>query len=224
MENQILPEALNGNFMATSVGHSKLSMKVFDLNWKRHFPFQIQDSEIQIRCGSFEVCHDFYINNYEKIYQSDEGQVRFFQEEPGAAKNRYYKEAGDFFEFYASGHLVGIFVGTPSDWSTYYIRNISILPDYQNKKISQIFYKKLLMILDDHSVARVEVDISPGNLRHLHIFTKLQFKVTGLKLSERWGALVQLTRFLVPQAEDVFDTQYCSEYRRNLNKAASVKP
>ena len=59
-------------------------------------------------------------------------------------------------------------------------------------------------------VERVETDASPTNATTLQVALRLGFKVTGNLTTDRWGALVRLTKFLSPNAERVFVDGYCA--------------
>jgi hypothetical protein len=105
-----------------------------------------------------------------------------------AAKERYYRAAGDFFEFKDGDRTVALLVGTAVDWSTYYIRSAAALPEVQGKKVIQRFFPIMFELLRESGVERVEADTSPSNMATLHLLTRLRFNPTGTLLSDRCGA------------------------------------
>src|SRR4051812_6212087 len=174
---------------------ASLSYRLYGLDWRKHFPVILNGGEIEVRYGTPQVGLEFYKSHYSEIF-NPEGQVAVLNPKTEKAKLNYYKEAGDFFEFYYKQQLIGIFVGTPIDWSSYYFRNIAILPGHQGKRIGSQVEAYLIEVLKKYPIERIEGDVSATNARHMQILSKLNFIVTGVKFSDRWGGLIQLTRFL----------------------------
>ncbi len=133
----------------------------------------------------------------------------FFEEEFTAAKQRYYQEMADCFMFYKGELCYAVFIGTPTDWSSYYLRYAAFIKDFRNGGRFQQLVSHFIHILKANSVVRIETDIAPSNLANIHLFNKLQFNITGITLSERWGALVHFTKILDLTAEKVFLDQFC---------------
>lgn len=196
------------------------STRIYRIDWNKYFPHKIESTPLTITRGNYDLAVEFMKLHFKEIHQVSDDE-KFLPEDYSESKRRYYKEFGDFFFFRDNDHLVGFFVGTLLDWSSYYIRNCSILPSFQNKKIYQNMISRLLDGLGENNVDRVEVDVSPSNLAAIHIFNKLKFNVTGTTLSERWGSNVKFTKFLNHKNETVFLDQFCYGVRPQRNVDAN---
>ena len=51
----------------------------------------------------------------------------------GADASHYLYQLSDVFEYVHEGRTVGVVIGGPTDWSTYYCRTTAILPEYQSR-------------------------------------------------------------------------------------------
>jgi hypothetical protein len=104
-----------------------------------------------------------------------------------------------------------VVIGTPLDWSSYYIRTAALLPECQGRQPIQHFFSSLVFpILRSAGVERVELDVAPSNLAMMHVVTRLRFNASGTLLTERWGAHVHFTKFLDEDSERVFISQFCT--------------
>ena len=100
-------------------------------------------------------------------------------------------------------------IGEPEDWSSYYIRTLAILPDYQRPALLRRFVRACLEEpLTAHHVERVTAETSPSNVAMSRFLTEYRFHVTGHQLSERWGPLVRYTRFLDPDRDAMFQARF----------------
>jgi ribosomal protein S18 acetylase RimI-like enzyme len=190
------------------VPRETLSKTLWGIDWSEHLPLRIRD-DIVAHASTFEQSLPFVRDNYRAIFHED-AQSPFSTTRVNAKKERYYRLAGDFFEFKDGDKTVGLLVGTPVDWSTYYIRSAAVLPEYSGRGILQRYMPAFFSVLRAAGIERVEADTQPSNLATMHILTRLSFNVTGTSLSERWGAQVHLTRFLDEGCEDVFLKQFCA--------------
>lgn len=185
-----------------------LTQLLWGLDWKRHFPLSL-DGNLTVDSSTFAEADAFAKENFRLIY-GDAPQNQFLIVDDTPARNNFYEQAGDFFLFKDGPANIGMFVGNALDWSTYYIRSISILPDYQGLKLYQQFLAHLIQCLTQRGVARVEVHIAPSNLAHVHVANKLGFAVSGTLLSERWGALTHFTKYLGESNQLIFEKQFCA--------------
>jgi len=199
---------------------SRFSGSIWDLDWSEHLPLTITKDGIVVVESSFEKIAPFVRENLSAMFEEDPATSPFVQGPMTAAKARYYRAFGDFFEFNDNGRTSGILVCTPVDWSTYYIRFCAFLPEYQGRQLLQRFFPDFFRILKMAGIERIETETSPSNLAVMHIMNRFRFNVTGTILSERWGALVRFTKFLDGASEEVFLRQYCTgiQYQTRGNR------
>lgn len=173
--------------------------------------------------SSYDAVLPFVHAHYAAIFHED-GTSPFSTSRVNDQKARYYRKAGDFFEIREGERTVGLVVGTPVDWSTYYIRSAAVLPEFQARQLGSRVLRIMFPHLAAAGVERVEADTSPSNFAVIQLLTRLKFNVTGSVLSDRWGAQVKLTRFLDERAENVFLRQYCTgviyQLRDRVQRAA----
>jgi hypothetical protein len=184
-----------------------LSSMLWGIDWAEHLPLEIV-SGVHVVQSTYEASAPFIREHYRTIFE--ENAASPFATRLTGQKERYYRVAGDFFEFKDENETVGLLVGTPIDWSSYYIRTAAALPRYQGKKIIQRFFPKMFDILRNAGIERVEADTSPSNMATLHLLTRLRFNPTGTLLSDRFGATMHFTRFLDEASENVFLRQFCT--------------
>lgn len=141
----------------------------------------------------------------------------FTEEELGAdlsprmieAKGHYLRTASDLIELQHLGRTVGVLVGAPEDWSSFYVRILAFLPEYQRPALTRRFVRECLFEpLAARGVERIVAETWPTNIAMTRGFTEMQFHVTGHQLSERWGALVRYTKFLDPAREAAFEKRF----------------
>jgi hypothetical protein len=159
---------------------------------------------------SLEVALAFTRDHYAGIFASMPGDTRFPAEPMTAAKTRFLAES-DRFAFRDGHDMVGLLVGNPLDWSTYYWRSVALLPQYQGRGLVAAALVHTDPILRDAGVVRVEGDAAPINYRQVRLLMRLGYCVTGSTISERWGAMLRLTKFLCADAEGRFATQFCRD-------------
>jgi len=120
-------------------------------------------------------------------------------------KSEYLREECDLIELRHADDTIGVFMGAPEDWSTYYVRIFALRRSFQRPAMTRLFVRDCLFSpLSEHGVERICADTSPANIAMSHLFTELHFHVTGSQLSERWGPLIRYTRFLSPACEAEF--------------------
>ena len=159
--------------------------------------------------GSFENFRGFVSKYYAELFKNNLNKKQTLTFNFSDEKEKYYRSKGDFFEFIYSKKLIGVFVGFQQDESTYYIRTVGVIKEFQGKGIFRAFTVKLINILKNAGVDRIIVDVSPSNQTILNFYMSVGFSQTGYELTERWGANVKLTKFLNPEFEKKFITQFC---------------
>jgi Acetyltransferase (GNAT) family len=177
---------------------NKLTHQIFGIDWNDYFPARFQNLEVQTT--SAELGFQFLESRAKDIETQCVG-TGFYDDFFPEQKRNYYNVAGDFFFFMKDGSPVGIFVGTPFDWSSYYFRFVWIDPIHRGGGD----YSELLSLLCEklklRNVARVFADVSPYHRQQSRMLHRLKFVVTGMNLSERWGHLLQFTRILSETVE-----------------------
>lgn len=194
--------------------------KILGFEWNDFFPIQVSD-EISITTATYGE-----VGRFAKKYPLQHpGDSRFLAENC-LARDRFYLIFADFFKFSLEGQLAGVLVGTLADWSTYYIRYVQISPELRGEGLYQNLVQRLIQILGNHGVNRIEVDVSPTNLVHVHVLNKLGFNAVGLSATDRWGMLVKYSKFINSESQNVFTNQFCLNLRpqteEDLKKAKGV--
>lgn len=183
-----------------------LSLRLWDLDWSELLPWKLEDG-IYVERGTFEQALPFMKEQYGEVFGLKESA--FLVEPMTDAKRRFLSEA-DVFLFRDEGKTFGIFIGHPSDWSTYYMRTTAFTEAYRGRGFFKGFVASLLSVLENAGVTRVEAEVSTANPRVLGLLAGLGFVTTALETSERWGAVVRLTRFLKVESSSVFRKQFCA--------------
>ena len=191
-----------------SAPRMQLSETLWGIRWEDILPQQVT-RDVTVVASSFDQARPFIETNYSTIFE-DGGDDRFFNSQSRTLKARYYRVAGDFFEFKQGPRTVGLLIGTAVDWSTYYIRSAASLPEVQGSQMIQRFFTAMFAHLQAAGVERVEAETSPTNLAVIHLLSRMRFNPSGTVLTDRWGALLKLTRYLDEGAERVFVNQFCS--------------
>jgi GNAT superfamily N-acetyltransferase len=188
--------------------HPSWTEAILGLSFGDHFPLYLSPEDHVVIAELSQVL-EFLSKNFQEGFETARASAAFAGEPFSESKRRYYERVSDCFLFKHGDTTIGSFLGTAIDWSTYYIRNILILPEYQGQGRWQRFLTHLLEILQEAEVDRVEIDVSPANLKHLRALNKLDFNVSGLNLTDRWGGLLKLTKFLKPRRHGIFLEQFC---------------
>jgi len=165
--------------------------------------------------GDFTRIGNFLRDNYALFGEENHGRQpsAFIQK----SKLAYLSTGCDLIELRHNGETVGVFLGAPEDWSSYYVRMFAVLPEYQRPGLIRRFIRECVFEpLTRCGVERVVAETSPANIAMSHLFTELRFNVTGHVLSDRWGPLVRYTKFLAPACE--------AEFLRKFGGAAPRRP
>jgi hypothetical protein len=135
------------------------------------------------------------------------------------AKRWYFSEGCDLIELCHDAQTVGVLIGAPEDWGTYYVRILAIKAGFQRPALTRRFGRECLLApLHAHGVERVVAETSPSNLVMARGLSELNFHVTGHQLSERWGPLVRYTKFLDPACEAAFHRRFAGTAPRHASR------
>jgi hypothetical protein len=196
--------------LPTESAPRSLSERIWGFRWEDHLPLKLDDQGAVLEKSDYETVTGFARENLASIFELDTRPSPFLHGEgDAAAKERFLREVVDFFAVRVDGRLVGIHTANLADWSTYYLRHSSLLPEFEGRRFFHKYISFMLETLGQQRVARLQLETSPANLKILQLVTRYRFRVTGSQTSERWGNVLLLTRFLDPACERVFLNQYC---------------
>ena len=184
-----------------------LSRLLWDLDWSKHLPIFVAQHGIRFEVSNFDKCRKFLVEHFEKIFP-DEADSAFRQLDNLDAKARFYR-LSDVFEYIHEERTIGVVIGAPTDWSTYYCRTTAILPEYQSRGLGDAWFELLFGVLGTYGVQRIEGDVAPTNSRMLRLLTRNEFQIMGNLLTDRWGAVTRVTRFLSRERGELFQRQFC---------------
>lgn len=199
-----------------------MSHRILGLDWDTILPLVV--SGLTVRAGSFERdAVPFVRASYEALFGGAAEAGRFLSDPETEAKRRFGAEM-DTLCLCDGTRTVGLLIGHPLDWSTYYWRSVALLPEYRSRhalaQLMELTYEPLARV----GIERVEGECSPTNAPMMRTLVKLGFVVTSTANSERWGATVRFTKFLREEAEEVFGRQFCRVRARGAPAPASTHP
>lgn len=178
----------------------RMSERYWNIRWP-----EWRHGGITAELVAIDAVTPFISQHYAAMFPSEPN--RFFTEQLTETKLRYLAEA-DCFLFRADGRQVGVCIAHPTDWATYYIRTMAILPEYRGRSFTAEFLHHLWGILPTVGVTRFEAETAPTNIPVNRLLTGLGLAITGTTTTERWGTLVRYTKFLDAEAEQCFRRQF----------------
>lgn len=195
------PAEQSGTFRAPA--RRTLSDDFWNLDLTRDLPRVISRDGVVIAPGELERIRQFLKTVFPTLTEEGLGAAPL---DPQVAhtKRWYLGAASDLLELRKRGETIGVMIGAPEDWSTYYLRIYAVSPDYQRPIVTRRFAECVMQRLEECGVQRVVTDTSPANTSAALRLSELQFHVTGQQLSERYGPLIRYTKFLDPAAEAAF--------------------
>lgn len=174
-------------------------------------PHTLSDDGVVAVVGEFTRIGRFLSEQFSVFSEESQGSIPDY-----IVRNRkleYLRDACDLIELRQAEQTIGVLIGAPEDWSSYYVRVFAMRRDFQRPGMIRRFVRNCLFEpLAARGVERICADTSPSNVAMSRLFTELHFHVTGSHLSERWGPLVRYTRFLSPACE--------AEFRRKFGAGA----
>ncbi len=185
------------------------SARLWGLDWPARLPWTFDG--ITVDACTFDESLPFMQRHYGAIFGAAfEG--RFLEDPMTDAKLRFGREM-DVFVFRDRGRdgdrEIGVLAGHPSDWTTYYMRTVALLPEYRDRHLLSRTMEEVARALAEVGCERIDGEVSPANVAMVRMLTSLGWLVTSTSNSERWGTLLRFTKFLRADAEDVFARQFC---------------
>lgn len=194
-----------------------MSFKVWGLDWEKELPRPLTDS-IRVEFRTYDEALPLIAELFPEVYQYD-ADAKFRDRGPAEFRRRYYETSGDFFVFYDSENndaVAGMAIGTILDWSGYNFRNIAIAPAYQESGIYLKFFEMLCEVLKEHGLERIEGDVAPSNRHHIHVLNKMGYIVTSVSMSERWGVMLHITKYLNESDEERWGELFSMTHKTDL--------
>jgi hypothetical protein len=203
-------DATSSDIRALAGPHCEsLSREIFGIDWDAHLPLDLEGG-IQLELATLDEALAFAATHYAAIFGSSASDHRFFAEAHTPARERFLRMS-DRFVFREGSRVVGLLIGQPTDWSTYYWRSVALLPERQGRGLLAAALARTDAVMRESGVVRIEGETAPNNYRQLRLLLRLGYCVTGSVNSERWGTMLRLTKYLEPSAEQCFTNQFCRD-------------
>jgi hypothetical protein len=200
--------------------HTSMSLRLWSLDWSAELPWHFEDGRAE--AASVEEALPFMREHYPAIFDKPGEENGFLASPMTEAKRRFFGEM-DFFMLRVGDDDAGIVMGHPSDWSSYYIRSVALLPQFRDRRLWSGFCGRLYEPLRAVGVERIEIETSPANVAMTRGLLGQGFLATASLSSERWGLLLRYSKFLLADAQDAFTRQYTAttfSQRARLNPNA----
>lgn len=191
------------------MANETFSSGLWNLDFERELPCTLTDG-VELRVGTLDHVLAFTSAHYATIFHADAADTRFLPEQLTEAKRRFLA-ASDKLLFCEGDDVIGLLVGNPIDWSTYYWRTVAFLPEHQGRGLLAAALARTDDLMRAAGIARIEGEAAPANYRQVRLLLRLGYCITGSTNSERWGAMLRLTKFLDPEGHRVFTTQFCKD-------------
>ena len=183
-----------------------MSRRWLGLCWGDHLPWDV--GGVRIELATIEDALPFIRDAYPTIFRTEAGDDRFLADPMTESKLAFYRES-DVFLIKDGTAQVGLQIGHPTDWSSYYVRSVALLPDYRRRGIVPELTTRMVDVLAHAGIQRIEGDIPPANVANMLAQTRLGYVATGVLNHDRWGSTVRLTRHISTDSSDVFRQQFC---------------
>jgi hypothetical protein len=199
-----------------------LSDAFWRLDLTRDLPRTITKDGVEVMPGEFDRIRGFLAREFPSL--TEEGLAAAPLDPQLADTKRWYLgHACDLLELRKSDETIGVMIGAPEDWSTYYLRVYAVAPRHQRPILSRRFAECVVGPLVACGVQRIVTDTSPTNAAAALRLSEMRFHVTGQQLSERYGPLVRYTKFLDPAAEAAFVSRYAGSAPPRAKKPKTRK-
>jgi hypothetical protein len=193
-----------------------MSERLWAINW----PSWTYEG-ISCAAVAFDDVVPFIGKHYPSIFATEPD--RFFEEKMTPAKRRFLGEC-DAFLFRRGDVEAGIAIGHPTDWSTYYVRTMALLPEFREVGFTTEWVIRLGETLRTVGVERMECETSPANAPVHRMCLTTGWIQTGLVNTERWGSMIRYTRYLADEPKRVFHRQFINApTTRRKNESQSSK-
>lgn len=188
-----------------------LSHVLWGKDFLEHLPYRLSHKhDVEVVRGEWDRVQEFLSWFPELQERPRRGHAS--NPEVDQAKQVYFESFCDLMECRRRGETIGIFIGAPEDWSTYYCRVLAIRPDLNTRSLLRRFSKECVEApLRRLGVERLIGETGPSHTAMARLFLELGFHVTGQRLTERWGPLTRYTKFLDASCSEQFRHRYGAE-------------
>lgn len=199
-----------------------VSRKLWDLDWNARLPMNL-GTDCTLRVARPGEIENFAASHFENVYgPATDKDWLIRRNHP--SRTYFYEALADCFILECHGQAIGILVFNATDWSSYYLRNITILPEYQGRGIYKAVLRKVIEILRTLPIERLEVEVAVINRAALKVLANQGFILTGTTISERWGHLCRYTYFLNAENEHVFSKQFFVQSKFSTGRIRKEEP
>jgi hypothetical protein len=202
--------------------NQRLSASLWGLDLHARLPLVLSRDGVTAMPGTLAGVAEFVSTEFAALIEESATVMRA---STAQAKEWFLGTASDLIELQHEGRTVGVIVGAPEDWGSYYIRVLAVVQRYQRPALMRRFVRECLYEpLQAHGVERVVADTSPANIAMSRTFSEQHFHVTGHHLSDRWGPLVRYTKFLDAASEAAFQRRFVGIAPANSNRRKEDAP
>ncbi|MBI3544185.1 MAG: hypothetical protein HY075_13020 [Deltaproteobacteria bacterium] len=103
------------------------AIELWGIDWTRHYPVALLDAAFTVAPAPIGEALDFAARHYADLH----GAALAGGDRAHPARRAFYERYVDAFLMRSGADAVGVLLGHPTDWSTYYIRYVGILPRFQ---------------------------------------------------------------------------------------------
>lgn len=203
--------------VASNQKKQNLAQIVWGLNWEEHLPaklgeYTLEKSDIREFLSLKSHPESFFIT-------SDSSNDSFVKDQEATYKENFLEHVSDFFVIKNDQKVIGVVVCEIRDWSTYYLRYITISKDHRQHNLTKMFLHFVESVLRIYPLDKITCDVSPANLKQISRMSEMGYVYTGNILSERFGASVQLTRFLQEKSWTVYNKNFMQSFYSHQNES-----
>lgn len=185
---------------------NSLSSRVWGIDWNNHFPLSIGRYTVEL--SSFEEFLKTKNHPGSFLVTSDNCHDHFIKDKNSQAKANYLNHACEYFAFKMNGVIVGFFMGEVMDWSTYYIRYIIIAKNHRSNNLTTLFFQELEKIMSEYELDKICLDVSSAHVSHVSRMSQIGYVCNGNMLSERFGSIIRLTKYIKEESWTVFNKSF----------------
>lgn len=176
----------------------------FSITRNKYFPFKttIADNEYSIEVSNEKDVYGVFDKLSPEVFSKERQFPRFNlpaerKEKALALIAEYQKLHHEWFLFKDNkNEIVGWFMGESDDFNTFYMRNGGLLPKYQNNKIYTLFYEVFEKYMKELGYEKLSSQHQVTNKRILMKQLQLGFIPVNIELTDNWGPLLKMVKFL----------------------------